>query len=79
MEKGHVVQNYVRRKKVRPDFTHFVTVLMVEAVQVFDYFTGFQDICHGLCFVESEAKTDLQRVSGYCRVLVPLRFARDSI
>jgi hypothetical protein len=29
MGKGHWLQNEVRRKKVKPDFTHFVTVLMI--------------------------------------------------
>jgi hypothetical protein len=66
-------------KKVKRDITHFVTVLKVEAVQVFNYFTGFQDICPDVCFVESETKLDIHRVCGYCRASVPLRLARDSI
>ena len=61
---------------MKSDFTDFVTV---EAVWVFDYCTGSPDVYHTFCFVESEAKFDLDRVFSYCRLLVPLVFARDSI
>ena len=61
---------------MKSDFTHFVTV---EAVWVFDYCTGSPEVYHSFCFVESEAKFDLDTEFSYCRLLVPVMCARDSI
>jgi hypothetical protein len=41
MERDSVIKKKVWRKAMRPGSTQFISVLMVAAVGVFDYFSGF--------------------------------------